>query len=257
MTNLTQLALDKFFDFYKNDVESELIDSANVVLSFPLHLTGYHRIEITVTNVSPDTFIISDGAKTLEELRLAGYVINKKLKERIEYVSRASRVRVVNRHLVTDCTLGELGASIQRFLEAVKTIGDAYLVQRVSAPRDRQIFNEIRDFLTTQETPYQTRHPLRGEFEPHVIDFYFPPNGVPGLALSVVTNPSKVVADAWGYRSQDIKKNNDRIGVGVVYDDSEISDNSKSLLAGVMDVSLPSSKITELGGSLKRLGIIH
>lgn len=257
MTDITQMALDKFFEFYKNDVESEVIDSVNVVLSFPFHLTGYHRIEITVTSVNPDTFIISDGAKTFEELRLAGYVINKRLRERIEFVSRAARVRVVNRHLVTDCDLKDLGASIQRFLEAVKTIGDAYLVQRVSVPRDKQIFNEIRDFLSTQEAPYQTRHPLKGEFEPHVIDFYFPPNGVPGLALSVVNNPSKLVTDAWGYRSQDIKKNNERMKVGVVYDDSEISDNSKSLLVGMMDVSLPSSKITELGGSLKRLGIIH
>ena len=72
-----------------------------------------------------------------------------------------------------------------------------------------------------------------------------------------MNNPSRTVAESWAFRSIDIKNNNDRVRVGVVYDDLDVTDNSKSILTGVMDVSIPSSKITQLGGSLKRLGIIH
>jgi len=184
-------------------------------------------------------------------------LINAKLLKRIEAISKVANIRVVKGYLVSDSDLASLGSSLQRFVEAAKTIGDAYLVQKTGMPRDTQIVKQVSDFLSAQHVPFQVRHPLLGEFERHVVDFYFPPNGVPGLALSVLSNPSRTVAESWAFRSIDIKKNNDRIRVGVVYDDEDISNNSESMLAGVMDVSLPSSKITQLGGSLKRLGIIY
>jgi hypothetical protein len=256
-TDLQNIALDSFFDFYKNDIESEIIDINNVVISFPVHFSGFHRIEVTVTRVSENQYVISDGSKVLDELRTAGYLVNAKLLKRIEDISKVASIRVVNGYLVSDTDFASLGSSLQRFIEAAKTIGDAYLVQKTSMPRDMQIVKKVRDFLSEQQVPFQVRQPLLGEFEKHVVDFYFPPNGVPGLALSVVNNPSRTVAESWAFRSIDIKKNNDRVRVGVVYDDEDISDNSASMLAGVMDVSLPSSKITQLGGSLKRLGILH
>ena len=256
-TNLQDIALTNFFDFYKRDIESEIIDVNNVVISFPVHFSGFHRIEVTVTRVNENQFIISDGSKVLDELRTAGYLINAKLLKRIEAISKVANIRVVKGYLVSDSDLASLGSSLQRFVEAAKTIGDAYLVQKTSMPRDTQIVKQVSDFLSAQQVPFQVRHPLLGEFERHVVDFYFPPNGVPGLALSVLSNPSRTVAESWAFRSIDIKKNNDRVRVGVVYDDEDISNNSESMLAGVMDVSLPSSKITQLGGSLKRLGIIH
>lgn len=256
-TDLENIALDRFFDFYKNDIESEVIDINNVVISFPVHFSGFHRIEVTVTRVSHNQYIISDGSKVLDELRTAGYLINAKLLRRIEDISKVASIRVVNGYLVSDSDLVSLGSSIQRFIEAAKTIGDAYLVQKTSMPRDTEIVKQVSAFLAEQQVPFQMRHPLMGEFERHIVDFYFPPNGVPGLALSVMNNPSRTVAESWAFRSIDIKKNNERVRVGVVYDDEDITDNSKSILTGVMDVSLPSSKITQLGGSLRRLGIIH
>lgn len=256
-TNLENIALERFFEFYKSDIESEVIDSDNVVISFPVHFSGFHRIEVTITRVSENQFIISDGSKVLDELRSAGYRVNAKLLKRIEELSKIAGIRVVNGYLVSNSDLALLGSSIQRFLEAAKTIGDAYLVQKTGMPRDTQIVKQVGDFLAGQQVPFQTRYPLMGEFEKHIVDFYFPPNGVPGLALSVMNNPSRTIAEAWAFRSMDIKKKNERMRVGVVYDDQDVRDNSKSILTGVLDVSIPSSKITQLGGSLKRLGIIH
>jgi hypothetical protein len=254
--DLQNIALNRFLDFYKNDIESEVIDASNVVLSFPVHFSGFHRIEITVTQSSPDQFIISDGAKTIDELRMAGYTLTSKLRKRLEMVSAAAKIRVVNDYLVCDSNLANLGSSIQRFLEAAKTIGDAYLVQRATLNRETDLINQVTAFLATQQVPYQTRHPLLGEYERHVVDFYFPPNGVPGLALSVMNNPSRTVAEAWAFRSQDIKKTNQRVQVGVVYDDQDVRDNSKSILNGVLDVSIPSSDIPALHRSLQTIGIL-
>jgi hypothetical protein len=254
--DLQNIALNKFLDFYKNDIESEIIDAANVVLSFPVHFSGFHRIEVTVTQSSPDQFIISDGSKTVDELRMAGYALTSKLRKRLEMVSRAANIRVVNDFLVCESNLANLGSSIQRFVEAAKTIGDAYLVQRTTLTRDADLINQVSTFLKQQQVPFQTKHPLLGEYERHVIDFYFPPNGVPGLALSVMNNPSRTVAEAWAFRSQDIKKTNQRTQVGVVYDDVDVRSNSKSILNGILDVAIPSSNIPALHHSLQTIGIL-
>jgi hypothetical protein len=254
--DLKNVAISKFFEFYQGDLESEIIDANNVVLSFPVHFSGFHRIEITITRVNTNQFIISDGAKTLEELRNAGYALDSKLRSRLESVSRAARIRVVNDHLVTDTDYSSLGSSIQRFVEAAKTIGDAYLVQRAIPPRDTNLINRVTEFLSSQQVPYQVKHPLRGNIERHTVDFYFPPNGVPGLALSVMNNPTRMAAEAWAFKSYDIKMVNERTKVGVVYEDEEAGESSKSILNGVADLSIPSSNIPALHEGLLSIGIL-
>lgn len=258
MTNeLMQSSISKFFEFYRSELEAEVIDSNNVVLSFPVHFSGFHRVEITVTQSSGDLFIISDGAKTLEELRNAGYAVESRLKKRLETISRAAKIRVVNDYLVAESDAASLGSSIQRFLEAAKTIGDAYLVQRVSPSRESNLLNQVAEYLATQQVPYQAKHPLQGKIEKHVIDFYFPPNGVPGFALSVMGNPSRMATEAWAFKSSDIKQTNERTQVGVVYADEEAGNSSKAILRGIADVSISSSDIPALGESLRSIGILH
>jgi hypothetical protein len=254
--DLRNIVVSKFFDFYKSDLESEYIDSSNVVLSFPVHFSGFHRIEITITQLDPNRFIISDGAKTLEELRNAGYALNTKLKKRLELISRSASIRVVNDHLVAESNADLLGSSIQRFLEAAKTIGDAYLVQRASPSRDSNLMNRVSEFLATQQVLYQPKHSIRGKIENHTIDFYFPPNGVPGLALSVMNNPTRQVAEAWAFKSSDIQRVDERIKVGVVYEDEDAGDSSKSILNGIADVSVPGSDIAALRQGLLTIGIL-
>jgi hypothetical protein len=253
---LKNLAIGKFFDFYREDIESESLDDNNVVISFPIHFSGFHRVEIVVTQVNPDQFLISDGAKTIEELKNAGYVINSKLKKRLEMVSRSAKIRVVNGYLVADTDARELGSSIQRFVEAAKTIGDAYLVQRAYPPRDANLLNMVSTFLSEQQVPYQMKHNLRGKVENHTIDFYFPPNGVEGLALSVMSNPTRMAAEAWAFKSWDIKAENARTRVGVVYDSDAAGDNSKAILMHSADMSIPSADIQVLKGELSSIGIL-
>lgn len=253
---LRNTAIGKFLDWYKSDLEAESIDANNVVLSFPVHFSGFHRIEVTITQVTPNQFIISDGAKTLLELRNAGYATDTRLKKRLELISKLASIRVVNEYLVSESDAALLGSSIQRFVEAAKSIGDAYLVQRASPPRDTNLINRVSEFLVTQEVPYQMKQSLRGRLENHLVDFYFPPNGVPGLALTVMPNPSRMAAEAWAFKSSDIKQENTRTKVGVVYDDEAASDSSKSILKGVADVSVPSSDIPVLRKSLQSIGIL-
>lgn len=254
--DLTQTAISKFFEFYKSEVESEVIDDKNVVLSFPVHFSGFHRIEITVTQHSADHFLVSDGAKTIEELRNAGYAVESKFRKRLEAISRSANLRVVDDYLVTESTAASLGSSIQRFLEATKTIGDAYLVQRVSPSREANLRNQVAEFLASQQVPYRTKHTLQGQIEMHQVDFYFPPNGVPGLALSVMGNPTRMHAEAWAFKSFDIKQTNRRTEVGVVYDESEATESSESILRNIADVSVRSSEIPSLGNSLRSIGIL-
>jgi hypothetical protein len=255
-SELMNMAIAKFFDFYKSEVEGEQIDENNVVLSFPIHFSGFHRIEITVTQSGPDLFIISDGAKTLEELHNAGYAVESKLKKRLETISRAAQIRIVHEYLVSESNAASLGSAIQRFVEATKTIGDAYLVQRPSPPKDSNLVNQVAEYLSSQQVLFQIRRPLQGKIEKHLIDFYFPPNGVPGLALSVMGNPSRMAAEAWAFKSSDIKMVNERTKMGIVYDDTEATESSKSILVGIADISVASSEIPTLKNSLQSIGIL-
>ena len=254
---LLNLAITKFFEFYKGDLDSEILDDANVVISFPVHFSGFHRVEITVTQVNPDHFLISDGAKTIEELKNSGYPINSRLKKRLETISRSAKLRIVNDYLVSESDASSLGASIQRFLEAAKTIGDAYLVQRIYPPRDTNLLNQVGQFLQSQQVPYQTKHSLRGRIENHTVDFYFPPNGVPGLALSVMSNPTRMAAEAWAFKSSDIRLENQRTKVGVIYDTDAAGETSKSILKQSADMSVSSSDIPMLQAELRSIGILR
>jgi hypothetical protein len=111
---LQNLAIDKFFEFYSSDLVSESVDENNVVISFPVHFSGFHRVEITVTRVNPSLFIISDGARTIEELKSSGYPINSRLKKRLETVSRLARIRVVNNYLIRCAVPWEFHSTLSR-----------------------------------------------------------------------------------------------------------------------------------------------
>jgi hypothetical protein len=254
---LRLLAVNRFLDFYRSDLDSETIDDSNVVLSFPVHFSGFHRIEITVTQLSADRFVISDGAKTIEELKNAGYDISSKLRQRLEKISRLAQIRVVNDYLVSETDEMSLGSSIQRFVEAAKTIGDAYLVQRATPSKDTNLITLVTEFLAIQGAPYQTHRSVEGRIEKHSVDFLFPPNGVPGLALSVMRNPTRMAAEAWAFKSSDIKAMNTRMRVGVVYEAELASDRSKAILQGSVDVSVPSSEISMLAQGMRSIGLLE
>jgi hypothetical protein len=168
-----------------------------------------------------------------------------------------ARIRVVNNYLIAESDAQSLGSSIQRFLEAAKTIGDAYLVQRAYPPRDTNLMNQVSEFLASRQVPYQRKHTLRGKVENHTIDFYFPPNGVPGLALSVMSNPTHIAAQAWAFKSGDIKSENQRTRIGIVYEsDGEVGRSVKAILQYSADMAVPSSDMQTLQSELREIGIL-
>jgi hypothetical protein len=173
MSDLQGVVVEKFFEYYRGDLESQIIDERNVVISFPVHFSGFHRIEVTITSIGGGQYLISDGANTLSELKSAGYAIGSKLKKRIEELSRSAAVRIVNSHLVADTDINNLGSSIQRFLEAAKTIGDAYLVQRPVAPKNKNLIESVAAILSAGGLVYRPKEQVRGSIENHRIDFFF------------------------------------------------------------------------------------
>jgi hypothetical protein len=69
-------------------------------------------------------------------------------------------------------------------------------------------------------------------------------------------NPSRMAAEAWAFKSSDIKMVNERTKMGIVYDDTEATESSKSILVGIADISVASSEIPTLKNSLQSIGIL-
>jgi hypothetical protein len=73
-----------------------------------------------------------------------------------------------------------------------------------------------------------------------------------------MNNPSRTVAEAWAFRSFDIKRLNERTRAGVVYDDQILRDTTaKSMLKGTLDVAVPSWDIGSLQRSRQSIGIVN
>jgi hypothetical protein len=109
--------------------------------------------------------------------------------------------------------------------------------------------------FTERNYSYQEKQKLIGRIESHTVDFYIAPNGSRGLALAVLPNPTQIVAEAWGFKSQDIKRANRNLSVSIVYDSSRAKDVSKAILDKMADVPVPSNAVEELGNILKKAGI--
>jgi hypothetical protein len=75
------------------------------------------------------------------------------------------------------------------------------------------------------------------------------------MALAVLPNPSQIVAEAWGFKTRDIKQENPNVTMSIVYDSAKAKDISKTILDKVADVSVPSNAIEELAAILAKAGI--
>lgn len=214
-------------------------------------------MEITVTKITENYFAISDMAQTLGELKDAGFGINAQLKEKITNIAKNANAEFAGNHLVRKCSLRDLGESIHAFAEAAKTIGDAYLIYRARKPKEEEdeLITRVRQLFTEKRYRYKERQEVSGQIEHHTVDFYIAPNGSRGLALAVLPHPSQLVAEAWGFKTQDIKNANKNLAVSVVYDSSRANDVSRTILDKMADVPVPSSAIGNLGTILYKAGI--
>lgn len=255
--SLREQIFNNYLDAQRGLTEIEQVDENNVVLSLPLHFSANTRVELAVTRITDDYFAISDMAQTLGELKDAGYGIGPRLKEKIINLAKMAGVEFAGNHLVRKCSFLELGAAIHQFAEAAKTIGDAYLTYRPKPLREEEeLLRRVRHVFSEKRYIFAEKQEVNGEIEKHTVDFYVAPNGTRGLALAVLSNPTHIVAEAWGFKTQDIKHVNKNLAVSVVYDSSRAQEVSKTILERMADVPVPSSVIGDLGQILEKAGIL-
>ena len=126
--DVNDAVLNIYLDAYRDLTEAEPAGEKSVMISVPLHLAAHHRVEITVTDIGNRRYVLSDGARTLGEIRAAGYSVSTRMKERLEGIANLSDLRIVEDHLLMDSSHADLGQSIQKFAETSKTINDVCLL---------------------------------------------------------------------------------------------------------------------------------
>lgn len=246
-----------YLDAQAGLTEIEQIDENNVALSLPLHFSANTRVELSITRISENYFVISDMAQTLGELKDAGYSLGGRLKERIGNLAIVAGLKFSGNHLVRECSAKELGAAIHQFADVAKTIGDAYLTYGSRRPKEEEdeLVGRVRRIFSEKRYEYKEKQEVLGEIETHTVDFYIPPNGTRGLALAVLPNPTQIIAEAWGFKTQDIRHGNKNVAVSVVYDSSRAKEVSKSILQKMADVPVPSNEVDSLSDLLEKAGI--
>ncbi len=252
--------MSEYLDSYKGSIEAVPIDEQSVTISFPFHYSADHRIELTVTQIEKDRFIISDLARTMAELRDGGYSIGAGTNSRIKEIAAKSHVNVVQNHFVLECRKKELGDGIQNFLEAIKTIADVYLVHgRPRIPPENDLISKVRKMLSERKLIFRENDKLRGHIETHSVNFYVPPNGMPGLAVAILSGyNSHLVAEAWGFKSDDIRKENPRTKIGLVYDvvSRQWTDESKKIITEKSDLAASGDSLSAFDAKLPQLGLV-
>ena len=246
MADMTEMVVGKYLDAYKGLIVSEPVDNDSVTVSFPFHYSGHHRIELTITAVSGGQFIISDMARTVGELREFGLRIGATIRKRIEGISNISGLKIVKDHLLLESSADDLGRNVQRFLEAAKTIGDVYLVHRARAPMERDLVGEVRTILNKQQVIYKEKEKIRGQIETHAMHFLVPANGRAGLAIAVLPgHNSHLVAEAWGFKCDDMRAENTALNIGLIYDTAIESwtAESRNILEKKASIAVPGDSL--------------
>src|SRR2546426_9134775 len=92
---LRDSVLESYFQSQRELIAAEQMDSDNVIVSFPFHYSGGHRVELNITAIPGDRFFVSDMAQTIGELKQSGYGVTKTLRNRIQEIAAAARIKVV------------------------------------------------------------------------------------------------------------------------------------------------------------------
>lgn len=260
-TALADSILARYLESYRGLIEIEPIEDNSVTISFPFHYSADHRIEVTVTEIAKDRFVLSDMARTLGELRDAGYSIGSETRKRIETIAKKSNLALVGNHFILECERKGLGDAIQEFLEAAKTIADVYLVHgRPRISPESAITEQVRKILHARKLLYREKDKIAGEIERHAVDFYVAPNGTPGLAVAILYGyNSHIVAEAWGFKAEDIKRANPKTKVGLIYDveTGKWTDESKRILTERADIAVPGDSLAAFDEQLPKLGVVR
>lgn len=254
MADLADLVVGKYLDTYKGLIASEPIDNNSVTVSFPFHYSGHHRIELTITAITGERFLISDMARTIGELRDFGVRVGATIRKRLEDISKISGLKLVQDHLLLESSADELGKNVQCLLEATKTIGDVYLVHRAKVEMEKDLVKEVREILNKKMLIYKEKDRVNGQLEMHTVNFLIPANGKTSLAIAVLPgHNSHLVAEAWGFKCDDIKAVNSTLKIGLVYDTATESwaAESKNILENKADIAIPGDSLSALEDRLQ------
>jgi hypothetical protein len=251
--------LDAYVNAQRELIQFEDVDKDNCVVSLPLHYSAHTRVELSVTRISKDRFLLTDQGQTLSELKDSGHPVGSRLYDRVQEIVRIWRIDLDGVSLVKMCRRKELGTALHELGEAAKTIGDAYLIprDRETDPRvEESLKDQVRHEFQREQYFYREQQDVPGRIETagHRVDFYIPPNGSKGLALEVLINPNKLQAEAWGFRARDMKDANQGLLVGFVYD-QVARDLSRTILGGIGDIALSSTELIFFNDQLHKYGI--
>lgn len=259
MANLIDEVLSGYISAYRELIAVEPTEENSATLSFPFHYSGDHRIELTVTKIGKNRYVISDLARTMSELRDAGYRMGSTTRKRIEELASRSGLHITKDHLLAECDEKGLGLTIQVVLESAKTIADAYLVH--GKPRgvaEDELARAVRTILNERKVIYKEKEKVRGEIERHSVDFYAPPNGNVGLAVSILSSyNTHLIAEAWGFKCEDIRRVNPTLRIGLVYDveGGKWADESKTILEEKADMAVPGNSLRSFDENILKMGI--
>ena len=206
MTQLLDQVLDSYFTAHKELIDSESDGENDVVVSFPFHFVGNHRVEVSVTKVMGGQFVLSDMGRTIGESKEYGYAVAPPLLARMVEIAKPAQVRVVDQNCVANCDPERLGVMLHEFAEAAKTIGDAYLAFKIKIQPDTRLIDAISSILAERDIAYKLHQKVKGKIDIHPIDFVIPPNGHPGLALTALSGVNTHnMAQIWYFKCQDIR----------------------------------------------------
>jgi hypothetical protein len=257
--SITTQVLDAYLRAQKKLIEFEDVDKNNCRVSLPLHYSAHARVELAITQLSKDQFLLTDQGLTVTELRNAGHATGSRVLDHLKEIIRIWNVDLDGVSLVRICSRKDLGTALHELGEAAKTLGDAYLMPRDKEPDpqvEESIKDRVRKTFQKEQYFYRERQTVPGRIEQagHEVDFYIPPNGANGLALEVLIKPNKLRAEAWGFRAQDMKAANQGLRVGFVYD-QVLSDLNRTILGSIADIALPSSQMMFFSEQLKKYQI--
>src|SRR5260370_17540907 len=142
-------------------------------------------------------------------------------------------------NLILESKEKKLGENIKRFVETAKTIADVYLVYGGrGTSKEADLVKEVKHVLNRRKVMYKEGDRVQGLIETHSVNFLIPPNKRPGMAVSILSGGnSHLIAEAWGFKAEDIKNSNPKLRVGLIYDVvlSRWSDDSKKILEAKAD----------------------
>lgn len=161
---------------------------------------------------------------------------------------------MVRDYLTAEYPKEDLGTNLHLFAEAAKTIGDVYLVHKKKQPAtEDELHKRVREVLIRKQYVFREFEQVGGKIENHKLDFYMPPNGVAGVGLAVLAYPTRLLAEAWAFKAQDLKGVMSRFHIGLVYNEAVANRESKDVISQTIELPVQANELDSLPDRLAAL----